>query len=116
MAEYFLVLLQPLVDRVPVEREVASQPSRTVDGLLVAPGGVRRRTLATANRPIRGIALQWAVARAKTSLEQVQTHVRLGEIEDGQVPGFVQQLDALAVDDRLAAEHRSNPARVFFEV
>src|SRR3546814_9586335 len=54
-------ILEPGLDLVPVEGDVAADAEAFLDGLLVAPGDVLHRLVANGQRPVAGGALERAI-------------------------------------------------------
>jgi hypothetical protein len=111
-----LVLLEPLVHLVPVEREIPGDRRRVLDRLWITPDGVLGHAIADPYRPVAGIALERTVAGVLGGLENVGSHLVLGEIEHRQMAVLVQKLGVTAVDDRLVGEPRAHAARKVLEV
>src|SRR5215210_3806985 len=116
MYEDLLVLLEPRVHRVPVDSDVPVERWGGIHRLPVSPHGVLRDAVPDPDRPVRGVALEGTVRRVVRGLEKVHPHILLGEVVDRQVPCLVQELDAAAVRDRLAAEHHPHAAWGVLEV
>jgi hypothetical protein len=109
VTEELLVLGEPLVGDVPVERDVPAEEARRLDRVLVSPDGVGRCPRADAKRPVAGLPLVRAVRALLASLEQVLADVAEREVVDGQVPRLVQELRVCRVDHGLPGEERSDP-------
>src|ERR671913_338607 len=105
-----LVFFVPVIHLVPIERQVISERRSRVYRLRVAPHGVLREAVADTHRPVRGVALEWAVRREIRGLEEVHPHVLSGEVVDWQMSLLVHELYPPAVCHGLAAEHHPHPA------
>jgi hypothetical protein len=111
MAEELVVLGEPLVGEVPVERDVAAEERRGLDRLAVGPRGIRHLAVADSDRPVRRLTLVPAVRPLLARLEEVEANLLVREVIDGQVPRLVQQPRVAAVDDGLAADDRADSLR-----
>src|SRR5579864_3630609 len=112
MTEDLLVLLEQLVDPIPVEGDEApEQRWRTLDRLGVVPRGVLHDAVADPQRVVRGLSLLGAPRVLLTGLEQLRSHILAGEVVDRLMPGFMEQHRTPAVRDDLPGHQRTNPFR-----
>ena len=110
-----LVLDEPAVDAVGVQRGEPAQPRRGLERLLVGPDGVLAHVVADAQRPVRGVALERAVRRRLRALEQVGVDVGERDVGHRQDPGLVQQVRAGRVEHERVADERAQAAAVGLE-
>ena len=106
VAEELLGLREPLVERVPAERDQALEEAGRRLG--VRPGRARHLAVADRERVPGKLA-----ARARLALaglrEQVGPDLGRGEVVDGQAAGLVQEQRVRAVDDGLAGGDAPDP-------
>src|SRR3954452_18535001 len=104
MAEDLLVLLQPAVERLPAERDVAGEV-----GIGVAPGGVLRDLAAGGDVPERRAAAVRVRERIGAVAEEVAPHAGVGERVDRDGAARLPHEDrGAAVGNGLAAELRAH--------
>src|SRR5438067_857741 len=99
------------IDTLVEEAEQVANRLGVVLRLRIRPDDVLGRTVARADRPVRRLSLVEAVRLPVGGLEEVEAHVPVGEVVDGEVAGLVQELCVAAVDDGLLREHGANPLR-----
>src|SRR3546814_13718684 len=68
-------ILEPGLDLVPVEGDVAADAEAFLDGLLVAPGDVLHRLVANGQRPVAGGALERAIGAVLARHQEAHGHV-----------------------------------------
>ena len=111
MTERLLVLDEPLVERAPVERDVAGQERCRLDGMRIGPHRIRCDPVSDAYRPVPRLALVRRVLLPIGRLEQIGAHVFFREVIDRKTAGLVQEHDAAAVDNGLLPDERAHALR-----
>ena len=89
MAEKLLVLDEPFVDAVPIERRVAGEKGGLLERLLVGPDRVLFDSVAHADGPVARLALVGTARPSVAWLEEVVPQVVLGDVVNGQVARLV---------------------------
>ena len=107
--EHLLVLLEPLIHPVPVERDQVPDRLGAGERLRVVPGAGLDDLVADPDRVVGRLALLGAPRVPVGGLEHVRADVLGREVVGRLVAGLGQQQRAPAVGDRLAADHRPGP-------
>ena len=106
VAEELLVLGEPLVHGVPLQRDVAGEEARGLGGAFDLPGRLGDAARADAHVEVGGQPLAALLLAPLRRDEQIAAHVVGGEPVDGQPARLVQQHRAARVHDGLALEQR----------
>ena len=114
--EDLLVLLEPVLHRVPVERDAIRDLPHGGERFGVGPDAALGDAPASLDGPVARVALERAMRVVARWREQVEAHVDAGEVPDGQVTALVQEQHVARVDDGLAAEHPAHPPSGRLEV
>ena len=112
MDEDLVVLLEPLVDAVPVEREQPLDVLTPVDRIQVAPHRVLDHPLADDEVPVRRFTFAGARRVLVGRLQEVGADVVTREVPDRAMVPLEQHQRGLGVDDGLVADEAPDPSRV----
>ena len=115
MHEDFVVLLVPVIDAIPVERDEIPDRRDLVVRIGIGPDGILGCPVANPDRPVRSVSLVRAERPVRGRRQKRHANVGPGEIIDRQMARLEQQMRAGAVGDRRAVEGDAHPARRRFE-
>lgn len=106
---YLLVVLEPGIDAIPVEGDVAPDNLRLLVRVLVAPRHVLDAPAVDVDRPIAGVALERTMGVVLARLQEVHADILPRHVGDRPIAGLVHDQHPVALGHRLAAYDRTNP-------
>ena len=116
VAEDGLLLDEPGVGPLPVQRGVPAQPARLRQRVLVGPDRVLEHAVADAHGPVGRVALERAVGRVVAALEQrVRRSRRAARTGTGRIPVSYSSFAPRRVEHDAVADQRAQPPPVVGE-
>ena len=108
VAEYLLVLFEPMIDLVTIEGDQILDPRGLKRWIGVAPGRVFAAPLADRERPVRRLACVGGMAAMGARFEDICAHVPGRKVIDRQLLGPRDHNGAQGIDNGLSAHDRAN--------